>query len=397
MIEISRNVVYVKGAKNGAIYNFNSEEVFSVNDFACSIIEKIIKSEDLNHEEFQYKNLLIDAMLLDDFFEKQEYIPENSTDKINLVWLEITQACNMKCIHCYEGNEHIVTKNPLSLDEWRDVIDQINQLDVNRVVIIGGEPGTHKDVATIAEYTATKGINTTIFTNGSLITDELKNIIMRNQIEVKLSLYGHNAVIHDKITQVPGSFNNLVNTIRFFVEHGVKVSIAVVLMRENEEYYNEILDFVKLLNVNRYKFDVIREVFSGNQGLHIPRKKEIIDYAKRSSPKFNISKAKFDKANFKNTCWAGKFVISEDGNILPCVFERNISCGNIRNNSIEEILKSSELVRCWNMTFEKINKCKECEFRFACNDCRPLARSINGCIEDKNPRCTYDVYNGEWK
>jgi len=397
MIEISKNVVYVKGAKNGAIYNFNEGEVFSVNDIACSIIEKIIKSEDLNFEEIKYKNLLIDAMLIDEFFDKQEYIPQNSIDEVKLVWLEITQACNMKCIHCYEGNEHKVNKNSLSLDEWKNVIDQINQLNVNRVVIIGGEPSIHKDIAKIAEYTATKGINTTIFTNGSEITEDLKAIIMRNHIEVKLSLYGHNSNIHDSITQVPGSFDVLVNTIRFFVEHGVKVSIAIVLMQENEEYYNDITDFVKSLNVNRYKFDVIREVFFGNQNLHVPRKKEIVNFAKRSSPKFNISKTKFDKANFKNTCWAGKLVISEDGNVLPCVFERNISCGNIRKKTIKEILKSSELSRCWNMTFEKINQCNECEFRFACNDCRPLAMSINGCIEDKNPRCTYDVYNGEWK
>ena len=40
--------------------------------------------------------------------------------------------------------------------------------------------------------------------------------------------------------------------------------------------------------------------------------------------------------------------------------------------------------------------CKDCEYRFACKDCRPLAKSVDGCQNGKNPRCKYDPYTGNW-
>jgi predicted nucleotidyltransferase len=46
--------------------------------------------------------------------------------------------------------------------------------------------------------------------------------------------------------------------------------------------------------------------------------------------------------------------------------------------------------------FSKINTCKDCEFRFACKDCRPLAFAENANISEKTPRCTYNPYEGKW-
>ena len=65
-------------------------------------------------------------------------------------------------------------------------------------------------------------------------------------------------------------------------------------------------------------------------------------------------------------------------------------------SSIKEIISSEKTQDCWNLTAEKTEVCSECEFRFACKDCRPLAEASSGFYA-KNPRCTYDVYSGEWK
>lgn len=397
MYQISENIIYVKGIKNGAIYNFNSGDVFSINNIACLIIDKLIHGQSLDKEELKYKCLLEENNLFDSLYKINKYAPENTkVNKLNLVWLEITQACNMKCIHCYEGNQHIVSENPLNLLKWKEVIDQIAELSVDRVVVIGGEPCMHNDVQEILEYLALKGIRTTLFTNASLLNEKLKKIIIDKNIEVKVSLYGHNSEIHDSITKVKGSFSTLIENIRYFVEYNISVSIAVVIMKENENYYNEIEEFVKSLNISKYKTDVIREVFLGKQHMHSPQNEKIVNLAKRTVPNFNISKNKFNEALFKNTCWSGKIVVSEDGNVLPCVFARNISYGNVQNNTIKQILTSELLQKYWNMDFSKIEICKDCEYRFACKDCRPLAMSYNGAINNKNPRCNYNPYKGEW-
>ena len=397
MIEISQDVVYVKGAKNGAIYKFGTGEVFSVNNIACSIIDKIIENDSLNSEELEYESLLVKNGLIDKPLKMGKYSPEFFGNQLNLAWLEITQKCNMKCLHCYEGDNHASENNPLSVNEWKKVIDQLKNLNVKRIVVIGGEPTLQKDIVEIMKYLSELRTDVTIFTNGSQITDELRKIIVEKGIRVKVSLYGHNSFVHDRITCIPGSFITLIDNIKYFLKCGVKVSIAVVLMRENEEHYDSILNFVKSLNVESYKFDVIREVFDGKQSLHTPKQKDIVNYARRLAPQFKISKGKFDKACYKNTCWDGKIVVSECGKVMPCVFARDIICGNLREKSLKDILEGEQLRKCWEMTFQEITQCKDCEFRFACNDCRPLAMSKDNCLTAKNPRCGYNVYTGEWK
>lgn len=397
MYEISKNVVYVNGITNGAIYNLNTGDVYSINKEACVILNKMIASDKLTVEEESYIKKLEENQLYYSNHIINEYKPEAlSMTALRLVWLEITQACNMRCIHCYEGDRHIASSKQLTLDKWKNIISQLSSIGVQRVVVIGGEPCTHKNINDILMCLADNNISTTLFTNGNLLSNELLETIVDRDIEVKVSLYGHTAELHDKITGKKGSFQILFNNIEYLLSKDVKVSIAIVLMKENEKYFSEIKKFTESLNVSHIKFDVIREVFSGDQYNHTPEDKKIISMAKRSRPNFYIKKREFDQLFNKNTCWHGKMVISEDGNVLPCVFERNISLGNINDTSIKELLSSVKLNKYWNYDFSNIKTCKDCEYRYACKDCRPLAISMKGDLTDKNPRCLYNPYTGVW-
>lgn len=395
MIKTAQNSVFIKGAVNGAFYNFADGSVYSVNSEACSVVEKIIQGCVLNENETEYANRLISNGLMEKGFAFHVYSPERVKAKLELCWLELTQKCNCRCIHCYEGGTHIKTPNALDLAEWKNAIDQAAAEGAGRFVIIGGEPTIHPNICEISEYAASKA-GTTIFSNGTAVSEELKDVVLRNRIKMKFSLYGHNADVHDRITQVSGSFNKLVETIRFFVREGVEVSAAVVLMKENEAYINDIVLFIRQLGISNFKTDVIRQVFDGTQCEHLPQNRSVIESSLRNKPLFrNVSKAKFDNAFFYNTCWRGKLVICEDGNVLPCVFARRTVLGNIRRSTLSDIIDSN-CGQCWELSFDKIDNCKDCEFRFACKDCRPLA-CASGESCSRNPRCTYDVYSGVWK
>ena len=107
-------------------------------------------------------------------------------------------------------------------------------------------------------------------------------------------------------------------------------------------------------------------------------------------------KERFEKALAHNTCWYGKFVVMPDGKIAPCIFERTMILGDLTKQTIQDVLKSDQLNYAWNYDFSKVNYCKDCEFRFACRDCRPLGLSTHNCIAEKNPRCLYNPYTGRW-
>ena len=82
--------------------------------------------------------------------------------------------------------------------------------------------------------------------------------------------------------------------------------------------------------------------------------------------------------------------------MIPCEFEREFIYGNVKMHNINDIINSPRTLDKWFMDFTKIEGCKDCEYRYACKDCRPLGISICGSMTSKNPRCLYDPYKGEW-
>lgn len=397
MWELKENIVFVKGIKNAAIYNLETGEVYSINAVAKKILEKYIKKELLEENEQKYIDLLSKNDLLDSERNIKEYCPVEHEKQLNLVWLEITQGCNMQCIHCYEGQTHNVSQDILSLDEWKIVIDQIISLYPKRIVVIGGEPCIHKNIIAILNYIRFKdsSVSITLFTNGYFMDHELLKAIINNSIEVKVSLYGHCAEVHDNITRVKGSFEKLKKAIMVLGENRIPVNVAVTLMKENEHCVNEIKNFLKTLPIRGYKFDVIREVVNGNQKEHIPQNKKIIELAYRTRPNFYVKKKQFDLNYFNNSCWNGKMVITETGNVLPCVFARKHIYGNVRTKKVSDIIQE-DLKKCWEFSVSQLKECALCEYRYACQDCRPIAESALGICE-KNPKCRYNPNEGVWK
>lgn len=402
MLEINKNIIYVRGASKGAIYNFNDKNLYWINKESCTLIEKIVNEKNcsLTSEEIEYVAKLKEMNLYDDTYDTSEInFDINSNRKLELAWLEITQGCNCRCLHCYQGEEHIITSNRLQASEWVDIIRQLKLLDVSRVVVIGGEPCIHKDISVILKELADNKIMTTLFTNATLIDDELFKIIVDNKdcIKLKVSLYGKTAEIHDTITQVKGSFDKLVSNVKKLTAKGVRVDIAVVVMRENQNDIEEIDKFIESLGAYYSKFDVIRNVFGGTQNQHTPTSKELINSVKFRYPKFKADKKRFIDNISKNSCWHGKIAITDNGDVIPCVFERDIIYGNIKQQTLDNIIQSDTIGKFWNMNFEYIESCKDCEFRYACKDCRPLGKSVNGNLYQKNPRCCYNPHSGEWE
>jgi hypothetical protein len=85
-------------------------------------------------------------------------------------WVEITDACNIKCKGCYRTA--LAGHKPLDdikteirfLEEWRNI---------NNVHLAGGEPLIHPDIVDIVRFIRGRGLNPVIITNGQRLTREL--------------------------------------------------------------------------------------------------------------------------------------------------------------------------------------------------------------------------------
>ena len=79
------------------------------------------------------------------------------------------------------------------------------------------------------------------------------------------------------------------------------------------------------------------------------------------------------------------------------MFARDVTLGNLSAMSVKELLERPELKKHWYFDYSEVETCRDCEYRFACKDCRPLAMASSGDMHAKNPRCRYDPYKGEWE
>ena len=82
-----------------------------------------------------------------------------------VVHLELTRRCGLRCKHCYisAGKPR---KNELSTIEWKNILDQLKDLEVLSVYFTGGDPLLRKDCLEIVTYARNIGMSCNLLTNG---------------------------------------------------------------------------------------------------------------------------------------------------------------------------------------------------------------------------------------
>lgn len=115
---------------------------------------------------------------------------------------------------------------------------------------------------------------------------------------------------------------------------------------------------------------------------------------------FNTNLPKVLEAVNHNSCLHKKIGIDIDGNIKNCPLMPE-SFGNIHHSILEEALAQNNFKKYWNLTKDKIEVCKDCEFRYVCTDCRAYTdrthKNKEGLDISKPLKCGYDPYTGTWE
>ena len=95
-----------------------------------------------------------------------------------------------------------------------------------------------------------------------------------------------------------------------------------------------------------------------------------------------------------NSCWGRKVAITEEGKVRPCIYS-TIVIGDIFDDDISEIMTKAK--KYWLITKDKVEKCRDCEMKYVCFDCREIPLRKNNSLYAANPYCKYDPYKGLWE
>jgi MoaA/NifB/PqqE/SkfB family radical SAM enzyme len=90
-------------------------------------------------------------------------------------YLELTYRCNWRCVFCYNPRHSDLVG--LTLAEWTEVLDDLRALGTLSLTLTGGEPLTHPQFLAIASAASARRFAVRIFTNGTLVSDEMADAI----------------------------------------------------------------------------------------------------------------------------------------------------------------------------------------------------------------------------
>lgn len=158
-----------------------------------------------------------------------------------VVWA-VTQACNLRCVHCYASAEPHAAPGELSTEEGRALLDDLVDFGVPAVLFSGGEPLHRPDTPRLIGYAQSIGLTCTLSTNGLLIDDPMADRLAALGLKyVGISIDGRRDR-HDKLRGQRGAFDRTLAAIDRCRERGMKVGLRFTVQRLNRDDLDAIID-----------------------------------------------------------------------------------------------------------------------------------------------------------
>lgn len=110
---------------------------------------------------------------------------------------------------------------------------------------------------------------------------------------------------------------------------------------------------------------------------------------------FSLNVSHYTEALHHNSCLNRKVAIDTQGNIKNCPSMKD-NYGNIRDTTLIEAINKPGFKKYWNITKDEVAKCKDCEFRYVCTDCRAFVDEP-GDMYAAPLKCGYNPYTCEWE
>jgi len=155
--------------------------------------------------------------------------------------LDITERCNLSCVHCYLGSRRQGGRGDLGVESADRIIAALADGGVLVLAITGGEPLLHPEFREIWMAAKRGGFLVSLFTNATVVDDKLASFLAAfPPRRVEVSVYGATRETYELVTGVPGSHAKCLNGLRLLKAAGVRVQIKCPVLRANRTELEDI-------------------------------------------------------------------------------------------------------------------------------------------------------------
>lgn len=342
-----------------------------------------------------------------------------------IVSYAVTRACNLSCLHCHVSAREAMT-NELTLKEALNAIDQMNSLGTQSIIFSGGEPLLRKDfVLRLIEHCDDLGIIPAMLSNGLLMTPHTALQLQEAGLKaVGLPIDSIVPEKHDHLRNLSGTFNKTIKAIKTCLELDLEVVVTTMALKDTYTEMPKRIEFLNDLGVDEVAvYDLVP----------VGRGKDVMDNAMTQDQRINLirwlqNRQEDTEMTFTMSgglplypeiacemhrnhgtkakdlmikefwihqgigCHAGNmyFSLRPNGDIYPCTF-LPIKVGNIRDQSLADIWRKSQVLNKLRQRQILKGKCGCCEYRESCGGCRGRAYACTGDFLETDPVCLKDL------
>ena len=193
------------------------------------------------------------------YVEKTAKFPafENKQQRVRHLDIELTERCNNNCVHCYINQPVSKKSKEMSAAFIEDLILQAVDLGCTSIRYTGGEPLLRPDFADLYTFTRRKGIRVMLFTNATLITDELLDLFKRIPplFPIEVTLYGMHKESYEAVSRKPNTFDSAWAGIQALLNHNIPFIVKQACLPPNDKERQEFENWAENLPWMRHKPD----------------------------------------------------------------------------------------------------------------------------------------------
>ena len=361
----------------------------------------------------------------------QEYTQADFDHSPFIVFWEITQACDLICKHCRASAQPDRHPEEIQGDLCLKLIHQLAQFPYKPTLILtGGDPMKREDVFDIVRWGTEAGLPIAMTPSVTpLLTEQALCLLKECGLKrIAFSLDGADALTHDGIRGISGSFKRTLHMIKIAYHTGIPIQINTTISKRNFHQVNEIAEFISHLNITLWSVFFLIPVGRAisEERIEPQQYEEIFYYLWRHSETkhYNIKTTEAPQyRRFVLQCSGnpqkelsreskhpklirrsplglndgkGCLFISHKGEIFPSGF-LPIEAGRFPKDSIVSIYQEAPIFKALRDPDGLKGKCGRCEFRRVCGGSRARAFAVTGdylasepdCLYEPNPKCIY--------
>ncbi|MBI5300250.1 MAG: radical SAM protein, partial [Deltaproteobacteria bacterium] len=299
------------------------------------------------------------------------------------IQLDITNACNLACVHCY--HPHHKNQGALTYEQWLQVLEQYKQLLKKlrmkpSITICGGEPLLCSFLIPLLENIRKyfPFCDLSIQTNGTVLTFDQVVSFKKLNVSIQISIDGPNSQSHDLI-RGDGSFKKSLDGCHLLKTHSIPFWFLAILSEKTAPW---IPDFFKLaitagasaMNFTRLVIEgYAKQLFTLNvdrplEGKHLKKAlKDILEYSREYNVPTETRGALWhlidrEIGSPNNVGFAG-LIISYKGE-FKVTSRASMVLGNVLHEGIEKLFLFHPIMQ--RLRKGKIEGCGQCRFFDRC-------------------------------